>query len=67
MNKKLLNIKIYDKILDLIGRDGIQRIGSRCNRVLGAKREYNSMVRRAKECQWTGMTRLELSICEAAM
>jgi hypothetical protein len=26
---KLLNIKVYDKTLDLIGRDGTQMVGSR--------------------------------------
>lgn len=47
---KLLNIKIYDKFLDLIGRDGYQIIGSRFDRVIGAKREYSSLLKRTKEC-----------------
>ena len=66
-NRKLLNIKVYDKFLDLCGRDGYQRIGSRFNRVLGSKLENNSFIKRTKECQWTGMTRLEVSICKDAL
>ena len=40
----LLNIKVYEKILDLCGKDGFQMIGSRFNRVLGAKRGFNSLM-----------------------
>ena len=35
-NEKLLTIKIYDKILDLIGRDGRQMVGSRMATVLNS-------------------------------
>lgn len=34
---KLMNIKIYDKSLDLCSREGISMIGSRINKALGAK------------------------------
>ena len=63
---QFLNIKIYDKILDLCGRDGYQMIGSRFNRVLGAKRGYDSLIQRLGACQSTGMTRLEVSLCQDA-
>lgn len=36
-NDKLLNVKVYDKFLDLIGRDGIQMVGSRVGNILGCK------------------------------
>ena len=34
---KLLNIKVYEKTLDLISRDGIQMVGSRLGNILGSK------------------------------
>ena len=36
-NDKLLNIKMYDKTLDLIGRDGTQMVGSRLSQILGCR------------------------------
>ena len=36
-NEKLLNIKFYDKMLDLIGRDGIKMVGTRLDHILGCK------------------------------
>ena len=63
---KLLNIKIYDKTLDMIGRDGFQRVGSRLDQVLGAKREFNAFTKRVCEASRTGLTRLEVSICPGA-
>ena len=60
---KLLNIKIYDKTLDMIGRDGFQRVGSRLDQVLGAKREFNLFTKRICDASKTGLTRLEVSIC----
>lgn len=34
---KLLNVKVYEKTLDLIGRDGLQMVGSRLGNILGCK------------------------------
>ena len=34
---KFMNIKIYDKSMDLCSREGISLIGSRLNKALGAK------------------------------
>ena len=33
--EKVLNIKFYDKVLDLVARDGYQMVGSRVNQILG--------------------------------
>jgi len=46
---KLLNVKMYDKTLDLIGRDGTQMIGSRLDHVLGSSGQYNAFIKRV--CQ----------------
>ena len=35
---KILNIKIYDKVLDLAGRDYFHTVGSRIPEILGSKR-----------------------------
>ena len=36
-NYKFLNIKFYDKILDMIGRDGTQMVSTRVDHILGSK------------------------------
>ena len=66
-NDKLLNIKMYDKTLDLIGRDGTQMVGSRLNQILGCGRQYNTFIKRVCRAQSSGLTRLEISICRNAL
>jgi len=34
----MLNVKIYEKMLDLCAREGIHMVGSRLSTVLGSKR-----------------------------
>ena len=34
---KLLNVKIYDKMIDLVARDSTHQVGSRINNILGSK------------------------------
>ena len=36
-NEKLLQLKTYDKVMDLVGRDGSHLVGSRIDTVLGSK------------------------------
>ena len=36
VGRKLLNIKVYDKLLDLISRDGTHQVGSKTAIVLGS-------------------------------
>jgi|LakMenEpi03Aug12_release.lakeMendotaPanAssembly.Ray.scaffolds.fasta_scaffold2157161_1 hypothetical protein len=33
-----MNIKLYDKILELIGRDGCMLVGSKIKEIVGSKR-----------------------------
>ena len=66
-NDKLLNIKMYDKTLDLIGRDGTQMVGSRLSQILGCRGQYNTFIKRVCRAQSSGLTRLEISICRSAL
>ena len=66
-NEKQLNIKFYDKMLDLIGRDGIQKVGTRLDHILGSHGQYNTFIKRVCQAQHSGMTRLEISICHSAL
>ena len=64
---KLLVIKIYDKMLDLVARDGGNIVGSKMNKILGAKRELSLFEKRIRLAQYDGMTRVEVSICHDAI
>ena len=59
---RILNIKIYDKMMDLVGRDGTQIVGSRLHKILGFSDTYDSFVKRVRQARHTGLTRLEISI-----
>ena len=63
---KLLVIKFYDKMLDLISRESYHIVSSRVSEILGSKRTLNSFNKRLRSCQQDGMTRIEVSICRAA-
>lgn len=58
----VLNIKIYDKVLDLVGREYRQRVGCRANEVLGCKRVLNALNKRLGDARFKGITRVELSV-----
>ena len=66
-NDKMLNIKVYDKTLDLIGRDGMQMVGSKLSNILGCKGQCNAFIKRVCQAQHSGLTRLEMSICRSAL
>ena len=66
-NDKILNIKFYDKTLDLIGRDGMQMVGSKLSHILGCKGQYDSFIKRVCQTSSSGLTRLEMSICRSAL
>ena len=67
LGKKLLNIKVYDKILDLVGREATHLVSSRLSTILASGRDpgaFENMIRRNQNC---GITRLEVSICREAL
>lgn len=65
--EKILNIKAYDKVLDLVGREATYLVSSRVNTILGNKYEVGVFERQLRKQQHVGMTRLELSICHSAL
>ena len=67
LGDKLLVLKIYDKILDLVSRDGCHVVGSRISTILGSSRKLGLFEKRIRKAQYTGMTRLEVSICYSAL
>ena len=64
---RLLVVKLYDKLLDLIARDGSHIVGSRINTILGSKQQLSTFDSRIRKAQLFGMMRIEISICHAAM
>ena len=64
---KLLQVKIYDKIMDLVGRDGFGNVGSRIAQIVGCQKKLSAFDRRVSRARWVGMTRLEISLCSGAL
>jgi hypothetical protein len=65
-NKRILNVKFYDKFMDLISREDQHTIGSRIRKIVGAKGSLDLYDLRVKGARYYGLTRVEISICEAA-
>ena len=64
---KLLNIKMYDKMLDLLSREGIRQVGSRISDIVCSRDKLSVFDRRVSKAQFIGMTRLEISIRRDAL
>ena len=62
-NKRILNVKFYDKIMDLISREDLHTIGSRCYKIVGAKGSLDAFDLKVKDARYFGLTRVEISIC----
>ena len=63
---KVLNVKFYEKIIDLISREGSLPVGSRIAKIVGATPNKDGLHRRVSESLRTGLTRVEVSVCPAA-
>lgn len=59
-------LKIYDKMMDLLAREGRHLVGSRVSEILGSKRHLSTFNMRLRKAQSHGMTRVELSICPSS-
>ena len=59
---KVLGIKFYDKMMDLIGREATHLVGSRVSTIVGSCRSKDAFSQRLCQAQFTGLTRLEVSI-----
>ena len=57
-----MTIKIYDKTLDLMGRDGSRPVGSRFATILGSRMTPGLMEQSMKLARFTGLTRVEVSL-----
>ena len=64
---KLLNIKTYDKILDLVGREATHLVSSRLSTILSSGSQPDAFEKLIRKNQHRGTTRLELSICREAL
>ena len=64
---RLVTIKMYDKVIDLVAREGIHIVGSRTREIVGSKRGLNLFNKSISTAQNDGVTRLEISICKAAL
>lgn len=64
---KLLTIKAYDKVLDLLSREGPMKFGSRAATVVGSRRDPNSFCSKVANAGRSGLTRLEVSIHTPAL
>ena len=41
-----MTVKFYDKIIDLVAREGSHSVGSRCDQIIGSKRILGNFERR---------------------
>jgi len=44
-----MKVKVYDKILELVGRDGRHLVGSRVNQVVGAVRNSDMVQKKIRK------------------
>ena len=64
---KLLKVKFYDKVIDLMAREHFFIVGSRVNQILGSSRTTDALSKRVRIEQKFGVTRLEVSILADAI
>ena len=61
-SSKRATVKVYDKTLDLIGREGCLPVSSRLSTILGSTNNLGSMREVYFKAQSRGITRVELSV-----
>ena len=64
---KVLVVKFYDKFVDLISREATFPVGSRISMIMGTKLTKDAFQDRLRQSQRTGITRVEVSVCHAAL
>ena len=67
LGAKLINIKAYDKILDLVGREATFLVSTRLSKVLSSGSTPGAFERLISRNLHCGTTRLEMSICSEAL
>ena len=63
---RVLNIKFYEKIIDLVSREATHPVGSRISKIVGATTNKDALHHRVRQSLRTGLTRVEVSVCPAA-
>ena len=63
---KVLNVKFYEKIIDLISREGSLPVGSRVSKIVGSTPIKDALHHKVRESLRTGLTRVEVSVCTSA-
>ena len=58
---QLLIVKIYDKMLDLVGREGCTFIGTNLPKLIGSTNHIDAFQQKLRKAKLKGMTRLEVS------
>ena len=58
---QLLIVKFYDKMLDLVGREGCTLIGTNFPKLIGSTNHINAFQQKLRKAKLKGMTRLEVS------
>ena len=53
-------------MIDMIAREDNHTIGSRASHIIGSKTNTDSFHTKLRDARFSGMTRLEVSICEGA-
>ena len=66
-DSKLLVVKFYDKVIDLISREATHIVSSRIATIVGSQRTVDAFNYKLRHAKFTGLTRLEVSICLGAM
>ena len=61
--KLVMVLKFYDKIADLLGKDGYRLVGSKMKKVIGATREIDEFQSKIRKAKSSGITRVEVSFC----
>jgi hypothetical protein len=60
-DKKVLTVKVYDKIADMVGREGVKLVGSNLSKVVGSCYNLDVMSKKVRAAKNHGITRVEVS------
>jgi hypothetical protein len=54
-------VKFYDKIINLVGKDGTKLVGSMIKSVIGSTQKPDAFSSKMRKAKLSGLTRLEVS------
>jgi hypothetical protein len=56
-----MTVKVYDKLVDLIARDGCKPVGTRLSKIVGSSYRIGDLEKRVRKARASGLSRLEVS------